>query len=221
MKKLFIFFALIASIGIAAAQNSVILRKPIQIIYGGDTIYIGFSGDTAVIYANNRLVKIEDTLIVKDDIILRDSTLLEIIANAAGGAAGLWKDNSGSVSLIDSSAIVLIDSVEFRARVSFADTSITLPSGSTETLDLTRRNVWLLTTGAGDFTLDYSNPKVGTYTIQITQGGTARAITWATGKFIFPDGIVPALTASAGAIDIASCFYNGSKMVVSFLYDCK
>lgn len=87
------------------------------------------------------------------------------------------------------------------------------PTGTTQTVNWNTGNSQILTlaSATGTVTLTFSNPLPGaTYVLKIIQhASSAKDITWpATVKW--PDGIIPVITTTASAVDIASFFYDGT-----------
>lgn len=75
MKRMKTVLVLLVICGVAACQSYIDFRKPMRLLYGGDTLIISLQGDS-VIFSGEAA-----------ELVLRDSTLLEII-QAHGGTGG-------------------------------------------------------------------------------------------------------------------------------------
>lgn len=86
------------------------------------------------------------------------------------------------------------------------------PTGTTQTVDFDTGNTQFLNLGSatGTVTLTLSNPEDGAfYRIWITQGATARSITWpATCKW--PQDVEPILSTTNGYKDLVTLYYDGT-----------
>lgn len=85
-------------------------------------------------------------------------------------------------------------------------------SGTAATLDFANgRAQFLDVSGAsGTVVLTLSNPGIGTdYFIWITQGATARDVTWPA-AVKWPQGVAPILSTANGAVDLIWLYYNGT-----------
>lgn len=73
MKRIKTVLVLLVICGVAACQSYIDFRKPMRLLYGGDTLIISLQGDS-VIFSGEAA-----------ELVLRDSTLLEIIQAHGGG----------------------------------------------------------------------------------------------------------------------------------------
>lgn len=76
MKRMKTVLVLLVICGVAACQSYIDFRKPMRLVYGGDTLIISLQGDS-VIFSGEAA-----------ELVLRDSTLLEIIQAHGGGGGG-------------------------------------------------------------------------------------------------------------------------------------
>lgn len=86
------------------------------------------------------------------------------------------------------------------------------PSGTTQTVNFATGNIQQLSlaSASGDVTLTLSNPESGgTYKIWITQGATARNITWPA-SVKWPQAQAPILSTANGGVDLVELYYTGS-----------
>jgi len=98
-------------------------------------------------------------------------------------------------------------------NVSFDNEGSVLTGGATSGFDLATGNVFINTlTGATE--MDYTNATIGTYIFEFNGQTTSSVLTFATGKFQSVDGTTPILTATAGAVDSISGYYNGTTMIL-------
>jgi len=70
----------------------------------------------------------------------------------------------------------------------------------------------------GNSTLAFTAPGAGvaTFTLRIIQGGSGSyTITWPVGTVKWPGGTAPTLSTAVGAVDIVSCYYNGTNYYCS------
>lgn len=86
------------------------------------------------------------------------------------------------------------------------------PSGTGQDIDFNNGNYQLLNLGSasGNVVLTFSNPASGSaYRIYITQGATARTLTWPA-AVKWPQGVAPILSTGNGDIDLVELYYNGT-----------
>lgn len=76
MKRMKTVLVLLVICGVAACQSYIDFRKPMRLLYGGDTLIISLQGGS-VIFSGEAA-----------ELVLRDSTLLEIIQAHGGGGGG-------------------------------------------------------------------------------------------------------------------------------------
>lgn len=83
------------------------------------------------------------------------------------------------------------------------------PSGTTQTVDFSNGPIQTLNLGSasGNVTVTFSNPQITRLTIIVTQGATARTVTWPTIKWVV--GTAPTLSA-ANATDLIDLVYDGT-----------
>ncbi len=85
-------------------------------------------------------------------------------------------------------------------------------SGTAATLDLSLGRAQFLNVGpaSGTVVLTLSNPLAGTsYIVFITQGATARSVTWPA-AVKWPQGVAPILSTVNGSVDFVWLYYNGT-----------
>lgn len=106
--------------------------------------------------------------------------------------------------------------------------SVTIPStvttvGTTATIDWANGNAEVFDAqgSSGNVTFTFSNPASGaSYVLKLIQGSTARTYTWpATVKW--PAGTAPTVTATNDAVDLVTCFYDGTNYLCSFTLDIR
>lgn len=107
--------------------------------------------------------------------------------------------------------------------------TITTPAQTSQTLADAATTTWNIATGsianwtlAGNRTLSVTNPTINSYgQIMIVQDGTGnRLVTWPA-SFKWEGGTAPTLSATAGAVDIVTCFYNGTSYFCNYGKDYK
>ena len=125
--------------------------------------------------------------------------------------------NTASIVSLDSnkydkSGGTISGTVHLQENIYFDDQGSVITATGT-TMDLSSGNIFLYQL-SGSTELDYSNPEIGSYIVEINGQTTSSVLTFAATKFKSPLGTIPELTATASAIDSFSMYYNGDKMVV-------
>ena len=114
----------------ASAQTYIDFRKPMRMVYGGDTLTVKFVGDSVVIAGNNETIRAG--VYKADELIVRDSTLLQII-QANGGSISM---PSGQVAVGTGTGITGNENLTYRTNTlklitSASDTGILVNNVST------------------------------------------------------------------------------------------
>jgi len=110
-----------------------------------------------------------------------------------------------------------VNSLHIDGRVSLDKGTVSVTTTAT-TIDLSLGNIFTMAL-TGSTELDYSNPKVGTYQVLITDQTTGSTLTFTSTKFKAAGGVTPTLTATSGATDMLSMTYDGSDMIVVITSD--
>lgn len=143
------------------------------------------------------------------------SPLSQFASTTSSQLAGVVSDETGS------GALAFATSPVFAGNVSIALPSTVAPTGTTATVDWNNGNAQVLSTASatGGVTLTFSNPASGaSYVLKVVQGSTARTITWpATVKW--PAATAPTLTATSGAVDLTTFFYDGTNYMANATLD--
>lgn len=132
---------------------------------------------------------------------------------------------TNNVILINDSSdkVIMTDDLEVQGEVLYRTPTTHTPTLGSIAVDLSTASAQYidLSSSTSNIAVTLSNPQVGgSYIIEFKQHGTTpRTLTWAGGTFKFESGIDVGLTATAGAIDIVSIFYNNSTYYVSYIND--
>lgn len=110
--------------------------------------------------------------------------------------------------------VIITGTTHQQENIFFTDRGSTITSTGT-TFDLSTGNIFINSL-SGATQMDYSNAAVGTYIWEFNGQTTGSSLTFASGKFQVPGGTgsTPTLTATAGAIDMITSYFNGDKMVI-------
>jgi len=102
----------------------------------------------------------------------------------------------------------------FQKSVYFSGVTATVNAFDTYISDLSQSNIFILD-WVDTATLDYSNPRIGTY-IWVIQNQTALSIlSFETNKFASAGGTYDGITGTIGAVDIINGVYDGTQMIIS------
>jgi hypothetical protein len=120
----------------------------------------------------------------------------------------------GTVDALSVSAgtLVVTGTTHQQSQLYFDNKGETITASAT-TFDLSTGNIFINAL-SGATEMDYSNAEVGTYMWEFNGQTTSSVLTFAASKFQSPAGTTPVLTATAGAVDMITAYYNGSKMVI-------
>lgn len=78
MKKIIGITGLLLFCAMVWSQTYIDMRKPIRMVYGGDTLIFSFSGDTVILYSNHKNFRAQDLLKIKQ-LVLSDSVVTKIM----------------------------------------------------------------------------------------------------------------------------------------------
>jgi len=181
---------------------------------------IGASVDALVIKGNTGFIGIGTTtpsekLEVNGNVLINDSLKI--------GSVSLHEDGNDLIVTLPAATDTFEINGNIKATNSQFDQIIftnrdSINDGGSYTLDLSGSNLFVLT--PDEITvLDYSNAEIGTYLIEIIQGGTGYAVTLAADKWRATEGTQPTITATASSHTLLSCYYNGWKMIVTSIDD--
>mgnify|MGYP006165215443 CR=1 FL=1 len=123
---------------------------------------------------------------------------------------GIGLDLSSDRSYTINTGLTLADleSSNVKAKTFELTQPTAINSTTTTTLDLSNGNLLELVL-TGPTTLDFSNPKIGTYIIKVKQDGAGgRTLTFPIMKWA--DAAVPTITTAANAIDLITLIYDGT-----------
>ena len=86
------------------------------------------------------------------------------------------------------------------------------PAATTQTIDFSTGNIQAidLSSATGNVTVSFANPVAGgSYAVKLTQGTTARSVTWPA-AVKWANGLPLTLSVTSGAVDLISLFYDGT-----------
>ena len=158
-------------------------------------------------------------------------TDVQYITDIQNTDSNLEISHTGSVYTINSSGITDLDNNKYDKSGGTISGNVTI-TGTTQlgnniafedrgnvittsgvTFDLSLGNIFINTL-SGATEMDYSNATIGTYIFEFNGQTTNSALTFASNKFQSPAGVTPTLTATSGATDMITSYFNGSKMVI-------
>jgi collagen type VII alpha len=138
-------------------------------------------------------------------------------------AVSAMVDTLGGASSTGTGGLVRTASPTFTGNVAVTIPSTVTTAGTTATIDWTNGNgqVFDAQGSSGNVTFTFSNPKSGaSYVLKLIQGSSARTYTWpATVKW--PAATAPTVTTTNDAIDLVTCFYDGTNYLCSSVLDLR
>jgi hypothetical protein len=146
---------------------------------------------------------------------------------ATGPTGPAWTTSAEARSAISdetgTGAMCFATSPTFAGNVSVTIPSTVTTVGTTATIDWDNGNgqVFDAQGSSGNVTFTFSNPKSGaSYVLKLIQGSTARTYTWpATVKW--PAATAPTVTTTNDAVDLVTCFYDGTNYLCSSVLDLR
>ena len=156
-----------------------------------------------------------------------DDTTVAAMVNTLGGATST---GTGGLVRIDGSTLTGVvtvtgptGSLQVTGQAWSTQPATITTSGTTFTCDFSLGNECTFDAqgSSGNLTATFSNPKAGaSYVISLIQGSSARTYTWP-GTMKWPSGTAPTVTATNDAVDVISCYYNGTNYLCSFILDVR
>jgi len=155
--------------------------------------------------------------------VLDDTTVANMV-NTLGGATST---GTGGLVRIDGASLTGTVGVSGSLGVTgpawSRQPSTVTTGGTTFTCDFALGNecVFDAQGSSGNLTATFSNPNAGaSYIIKLIQGSSARTYTWP-GTAKWPSGTAPTVTATNDAVDVISCYYDGTNYLCSFILDVR
>lgn len=146
-----------------------------------------------------------------------------IVTRAGKGSALTHTEMDSNVSNLNSELVLKPDidvSQQWTAQQNF--TEDTLTDGATITWDLDTSQTAKVTLGGNRTLANPTNMNAGgTYILRIIQDATGSRTLAYNSAYLFPVGDVPTLTTTLGAVDILSCYSDGTNMYCTILLDIK
>jgi len=155
--------------------------------------------------------------------VLDDTTVANMV-NTLGGATST---GTGGLVRIDGASLTgtvgISGSLGITGPAWSRQPSTVTTGGTTFTCDFALANecVFDAQGSSGNLTATFSNPQAGaSYVIKLVQGSSARTYTWP-GTAKWPGGTAPTVTATNDAVDVISCYYDGTNYLCSFILDVR
>lgn len=154
-------------------------------------------------------------------IVARDALQAEASSVSGGSSVTLATGSGGAVGASGPIAVTGPVSVTGQAYSVLPTTGVTAGTSYTVNWATGNGQAFDADGSTGNVTFTFSNPAAGaSYVLKTIQGPTGRTYTWpATVKW--PAGVAPTATATNNAVDLYSCFFDGTNYLCSSAMDIR